>query len=90
MYERHSQQNQRWGSKSIWVLIGFIAVAAFFLLTEHRAHLLGALPYLLLLACPFMHMFMHGGHGHHHGGDDTQGRQDRPDQHGHSAKRRKV
>ena len=43
------------------------SIAAFYLLTEHRAHLLGALPFLLLLACPLMHLFMHGGHGHSHG-----------------------
>jgi len=42
----------------------FLAIAAFFLWEEHRAHLLGALPYILLLACPVMHLFMH--HGHHH------------------------
>jgi hypothetical protein len=48
-----------------WALAGFMAVALFFLLTEHRAHLFGFLPYLLLLACPFMHL-MHGhGHGRH-------------------------
>ena len=41
------------------------AVGGFLLFTEHRAHLLGALPYLLLLACPLMHVFMH--RGHHHG-----------------------
>jgi hypothetical protein len=28
---------------------------------------LGALPYLILLACPLMHLFMHRGHGHHAG-----------------------
>lgn len=50
-----------------WVFWGFVAVAGFFLLAEHRAHLLGWLPYLLLLACPLMHWFMHGGHGRHHG-----------------------
>lgn len=51
-----------------WV---FAAIALFYLLTEHRAHFLGALPYLLLLACPLMHLFMHHGHGHHSrdGGD---------------------
>lgn len=49
------------------VLIVFMAVAAFYLYTEHEAHLLGALPWLLLLACPLMHMFMHQGHGGHHG-----------------------
>lgn len=52
-----------------------LAVAAFYLWTEHRAHLLGALPYIILLACPAMHFFMHHGHGkngsqsaneHHH------------------------
>ncbi|MBX6370611.1 MAG: DUF2933 domain-containing protein [Rhodospirillales bacterium] len=36
---------------------------------EHTAHVFGALPYLLLLACPLLHLFHHGGHGreHHHG-----------------------
>jgi hypothetical protein len=24
------------------------------------------LPYLILLACPLMHLFMHHGHGHGH------------------------
>jgi hypothetical protein len=52
-------------------LLAFLAVAAFFLWTEHRAHLLGVLPWLLLAACPLMHLFMHGGHGGH---GDHQGR----------------
>lgn len=47
-----------------WVLIGFLLIAGFFLWTEHRAHLLGILPYLLFAACPLMHLFHHG-HGHH-------------------------
>jgi hypothetical protein len=46
------------------VLIGFALVAGYFLITEHRAHLFGALPFLLLAACPLMHLFHHGGHGH--------------------------
>jgi hypothetical protein len=50
-----------------WIV--FAAIAAFYLWTEHRAHLLGVLPFLLLLGCPLMHVFMHGGHGHGHGGD---------------------
>lgn len=45
-------------------LLIFLGVAGFFLWTEHRAHLLGALPWLLLLGCVFMHFFMHRGHGH--------------------------
>jgi hypothetical protein len=46
--------------------MGFLLVAGFFLLTEHRAHVLGILPYLLLFACPIMHLFMHHGHRSHH------------------------
>jgi hypothetical protein len=56
----NEQHDSRWK----WALVGFLAVAGFFLWTEHRAHLLGALPYLLILACPLMHLFHYGGHGH--------------------------
>ncbi|MDP3845573.1 MAG: DUF2933 domain-containing protein [Pseudomonas sp.] len=54
-------------SRYRWVFWGFVGIAGFFLLAEHRAHLLGILPYLLLAACPLMHLFMHHGHGHRHG-----------------------
>lgn len=43
----------------------FAAIAVFFLWEEHRAHILGALPYALLLLCPIIHIFMHRGHGGH-------------------------
>ncbi|QOK97367.1 DUF2933 domain-containing protein [Ralstonia pseudosolanacearum] len=50
------------------VLIGFLLIVAYFLWTEHRAHVIQFLPFLLLAACPLMHLFMHGGHRHgHHG-----------------------
>lgn len=53
-------------SRSTWVLIGFLAIAAYFLLSEHRAHFIQFLPFLLLLACPLLHVFHgHGGHGGH-------------------------
>ncbi len=59
------------------VLVAFLAIAAFFLITEHRAHLYGILPYLLLLACPLLHLFMHRGHGGHgDGGGDRSGTSD--------------
>ena len=48
-----------------WLLLG---IAAFYLITEHHAHLalgLPYLPFLLLAACPLIHMFGHGGHGGH-------------------------
>jgi len=48
-----------------WLGLGLIvAIAVFFLWQEHRAHLLGVLPFLLLLACLVLHLFMHRGHGH--------------------------
>jgi len=57
-----------------WVLLGFLAVAAFYLITEHTAHVLGFLPYVLFLLCPLMMLFMHGRHGGHdqHSGHDQQ------------------
>jgi hypothetical protein len=45
-------------------LWGFILVILFFLVTEHRAHFFGALPYVLVFACPLMHLFLHRGHRH--------------------------
>lgn len=62
--------------RSRLVLYGFLLVAAFYLLLEHTTHTLGALPYLVFLMCPLMHLFMHGGHGHGghgHGSHDEQG-----------------
>ena len=72
-----------WRSRYAIGLLVLGAVAAYFLLSEHRAHFFGALPFLLLLACPLMHMFMHGGHGGHSGhsghggghGDHASGKQ---------------
>jgi hypothetical protein len=36
-------------------------VAAFFLVTEHWAHVIPYLPFVLFLLRPLMHIFMHGG-----------------------------
>jgi hypothetical protein len=66
---------RRWlTSRTTIVLILFLAIAGALLLTEHRAHVLGVLIYLPLLACPLMHFFMHGGHGGHggHGADHPE------------------
>ena len=52
-------------SRSGLTLIAFLGTAAFFLITEHTAHLFGVLPYVLLLLCPLLHMFMHRGHDDH-------------------------
>jgi len=48
-----------------WVCSLALAALGIYLLANHGGHIVTALPYLLLLACPLMHLFMHGGHGHH-------------------------
>jgi len=68
-------QHQKLRRRGTIVLVGFLLIGGFFLTTEHAAHVLGVLPYLLLLACPLMHLFMHHGHGaHQHGREDAPGR----------------
>ncbi len=57
-------QQSFWRSRAFLVFLGFAAIALVMSWEEHKAHILGALPFLFLLACPFMHVFMHGGHGH--------------------------
>ena len=61
------------GWRSLLVFVAFALIATFLISTEHRAHALGLLPFLLILVlCPLLHLFMHGGHGGHGsaGGDD--------------------
>jgi hypothetical protein len=55
-----------WQTRGGVALVGFVAIAGFFLLTEHTAHVFGVLPYVLILACPLLHFFMHS--RHHKGG----------------------
>ena len=48
---------------------GILAALAFiggvYMVVEHRIHLLAALPIVVLLACPLMHVFMHRNHHRH-------------------------
>ncbi len=64
----HVHPTPFWRSRTGIALLVFLGAAATLLAAEHWAHLVGTLPFLLLLACPLMHLFMHGGHGH--GGHD--------------------
>lgn len=48
-----------------------VAALGAYLLAYHTTHVIAAIPYLFLLACPLMHVFMHGGHGHRHGDGDS-------------------
>lgn len=76
--EKRQGRARPWSPTSL-ALLAFLAITAFFLLTEHRAHFFGVLPYLLLLACPLLHLLMHGRHGGGHG-DQA----DHPETRGHS------
>jgi hypothetical protein len=81
MTPQHPPQERSWlRSPSGLVLLAFLAIAGFFLITEHWAHMLGALPYVLFLLCPILHLLMHGRHGNGHAGHGVS--QDRPPQGG--------
>ena len=54
-------------SFALMTVLAVASAAAFWLLREHWPHALGFAPYLLFLACPLMHLFMHHGNGGHHG-----------------------
>ncbi len=62
--------NQHESTPSFWktplgVVATLLAVtASAYLYVAHQDHVLALLPYLILAACPLMHMFMHRGHGH--------------------------
>ena len=72
-------------ARTSWIvrilMLALLGVGAYYVIAEHGAHLLGAWPLLILLACLPMHMFHggHGGHGGHRQPDDksnTGGRND--------------
>lgn len=65
-----NKQRSFWSTPTGWAALGLIGAASYFLLIEHTQHLFQFLPFLILLLCPLMHVFMHGSHGKHgHHGD---------------------
>ena len=60
-----------WSSPKGFVALLFIASVSYFLLIEHREHLFEWLPFLIILLCPAMHLFMHHGHGGHSGNSNN-------------------
>lgn len=60
------------GTLTKLVILALIVAAVYLFMTDHEAHIFRVLPYLLLLACPLIHLFMHGRHssggkgGHNH------------------------
>ena len=79
-HSHHSRSAQPagsfWSSRAFLVFLGFAALAVVLLWEEHKTHILGAIPYLFILACPLLHVFMHGGHGSHGGHGDHNARSD--------------
>lgn len=70
------QRRSNWcPSWTTLAFLGILAVAGFLLLAGLTDGVFAVLPFLLVLACPLMHLFMHGGHGNHghsHGDDGCQ------------------
>jgi len=62
-----SERQSFWLTPKGLAALGLIGAVTYFLLMEHRQHLFAALPFLIILACPLMHIFMHGNHGGHGG-----------------------
>lgn len=78
MNDNHS--SSAWSTYSRTVFIAFAMIALGLIAYEHRVHVLGILPWLLILACPLMHLLMHHGHGGHsgHSGHDHASHQAGP------------
>ena len=73
----NAQRGLNWSRINQWVLWLGLAAAVGWLYVRHNAHLLQLLPFLILLACPLMHVFGHG-HGEHGSGGNAQGTPPRP------------
>ncbi|SFQ03591.1 DUF2933 domain-containing protein [Pseudomonas borbori] len=62
-----------WKRKTGIALIMLAVIGVFYVAREHFGHISQALPYLILLLCPLMHMF-----GHNHGGHSHRSETDTP------------
>jgi len=61
-------------SKLGWTVTFALVALAAYLLWTHTGHVVATLPFLLLLACPLMHLFghQHGHHGHNQGSETSK------------------
>jgi hypothetical protein len=77
MLHNHSNEDAHDGNSSVhsatrWyktptglVCLALAVAAGYYLWVYHSQHVLAFLPFLVFLACPLMHILMHGRHGHH-------------------------
>ena len=63
----HATMLPRWAIACLYAGGTFLAL---FLLVQHWVHVPLVLPWLIFLACPLMHLFLHRGHHHHGRGPD--------------------
>lgn len=48
-----------------WVLVGLVVIVGAYLIIDHGQHIAPYFPFVFLLGCLFMHVFLHGSHGTH-------------------------
>ncbi|MEH6499819.1 MAG: DUF2933 domain-containing protein [Pseudoalteromonas distincta] len=65
-----------WTSLHGVATLALIGAALYFIFVEHGAHVLPYLPFLIILLCPLMHIFMHKGHSQHDSGAGNQSEAD--------------
>lgn len=63
-------RKSRWFGLHGLLMLVLVVPSLGLLLFDHWQHLAPYLPFLVLLACPLMHVFMHKSHGHSKGGED--------------------
>ena len=71
-----SNKQSFWATLPGCLTLIFIAVIGYSLVRDHSSHLVQWLPFSIILLCPFMHFFMHRGHGHSDHSGSTQSPED--------------
>jgi len=66
MEQKHKNNRKKpwWKTSFGMVCTGIFLIALFFLIKDHTAHIGNYWIWLILLACPLMHIFMHSHHSH--------------------------
>ena len=68
MNNENQSRNSWLDSRKGLMIILLFAIFLFLLFTGHSTHVFSIVPYLLLLACPLLHMFVHVKHRTHDNG----------------------